>query len=183
MSRFFKSWRAGNDGRSGEREAHHLLPRQAFADTAARSLRLLRGLHVPVTLFAVRLPPGVIAEAEACVSAILQPFGAVGRLPDGRIGLLYLGPHSPGRAGERTLATHLLARIARRLGERGWEAMSRGVELSAAHAWADAIQQPAELLRALGEHSTPHRMARPGSDAAVEPGCDAHLSSARPPQM
>jgi len=183
MSRFFKAWRAGEDDRPLDREGRNLLPRQAFAEALARSLRLLHRIHVPITLFAVGLPAEGLVEAESCVSATLLPFGVVGRLADGRIGLLYLGPHSPGEAGERALATHLLAKIAGRLGEQGWGSLSRKVELSAAHAWTDALEQPAELLHALAERGTPYRMADVGKNAAVEPGRDAHLTRGRPPQM
>ena len=130
MSRFFGARGTSGGDPAREREVRHLLPRHAFAAALAHSLRLLRSIHVPITLFAVQLPvPGPI-EADECVSAALLPFGVVGRLPDGRIGLLYLGPHSPGEAGEQALAAHLLAKVVGHLRAQGWEALGRGVRLA-----------------------------------------------------
>ena len=149
-------------------EARHLLPRQAFAASIAHTLRLLRSIHVPVTLFAVYLPAPGLGAADESVSAALLPFGVVGRLPDGRIGLLYLGPHTLGEAGDRALSTHLLDKIERRLRDNGWGSLCPGVKLTAVHAWTDAIAHPSHLLQALDDR-------RAVSTTIGEAG-DAHAS-------
>jgi hypothetical protein len=151
MSRFFRTGTRGGDDRALDDEAGHLLPRHAFAASLAHSLRLLRSIHVPLTLFAVQLPAQGIVAADETVSATLLPFGVVGRLPDGRIGLLYLGPHTLGEAGGRALSTHLLDKIERRLRDHGWGALCPGVRLTAVQVWSDAIAHPSHLLQALDQ--------------------------------
>jgi hypothetical protein len=183
MSRFFRTRGARADDPAREREPRHLLPRHAFAAALARSLRLLRSIHVPITLFAVALPARGAVEADACVTAALLPFGVVGRLPDGRIGLLYLGPHSPGEAGAEALAAQLLAKVVRHLRERGWEALSGGVRLAAARAWTDAIARPAELLQALEDRGPTHKTARARTDAALPPGPEAPVRRDGTPRL
>jgi len=183
MSRFFRARGTSDGDPAREREARYLLPRHAFVAALAHSLRLLRSIHVPITLFAVQLPvPGAI-EADECVSAALLPFGVVGRLPDGRIGLLYLGPHSPGEAGKQALAEHLRAKILRHLRDRGWEALSRGVKLTMAHAFTDAIAQPAELLQALAERCPAHGRAGAQAAEAAPPSAGAPAGRGGTPRM
>jgi len=151
MSPFFGTGSTREDDRAVADEAGQLLPRHAFAASVAHSLRLLRSIHVPVTLFAVHLPARGLAAADESVSATLLPFGVVGRLPDGRIGLLYLGPHTLGEAGDRALSTHLLDKIERRLRDHGWGSLCSGLEMTAVHAWTDAIAEPARFLQALDQ--------------------------------
>ncbi len=155
-------------------EARHLLPRQAFATAVAHSLRLLRSIHVPVTLFAVRLPAPGLGVADESVSAALLPFGVVGRLPDGRIGLLYLGPHTLGEAGDRALSRHLLDKIERRLRDHSWDALCPGVKLTAVHTWTDAIAHPSHLLEALDDRRAVSTTIGEAHDAHASPHAGRH---------
>ncbi|MFI4989024.1 MAG: hypothetical protein ACHQF3_16480 [Alphaproteobacteria bacterium] len=115
---------------------------------------MLRHIHVPVTLFAVHLPARGVVEADDTIGEALSPLGIVGRLPDGRIGLLYLGPHTLGADGDRALCGHILGKIERRLRDQGWGPLCRGLSLTAVHSWGDAIAQPAQLLKGLDARST-----------------------------
>jgi hypothetical protein len=162
MSRFFRARRTSADDPARDREARQLLPRHAFDAALAHTLRLLRCIHVPITLFAVQLPARGPMEADECVCTALLPFGVVGRLPDGRIGLLYLGPHSRGEAGECALAERLLAKVVQHLRDQGWEALSREARLMTAHTWTDAIAGPAELLEALDDRHPARKPIFPG---------------------
>jgi hypothetical protein len=168
---FFASIGPRGKSRAPQREARDILPRHAFEAALANSLRLLRRIHVPLTLFAVRLPAQGLTEAEAVVGDALSPLGVLGRLPDGRIGLLYLGPRAPDAHGEDALSRHVLAKIEKRLQDRGWGSLCRGVRLYAAHAWADVVSGPAELIAALdyGRVAHPPALTREAERCVLRP--------------
>lgn len=122
-----------------------------FAASLDRTLGLLGGVHAGITLFAVSLRAAEPA-AEAVMAAALSPLGAVGRLPDGRIGLGYLGPGGgaggDGPATERLIAS-VRARVATRLIEEGRHGDAERLEVSATHAWTDRVKSAAALIRRL----------------------------------
>lgn len=151
--------------RAPETEPRYLLPRHDFEATLARNLRLLRGIHIPMTLFAVRLPARGLIDAEEAVGDALSLLGMVGRLACGRIGLLYLGPHALGAAGDEALTAHVLGKVERRLHDLGWGSLCRNIQFWAIHAWTDAIADASELLRALDDRKT--RRTAPGRAAGA----------------
>jgi hypothetical protein len=110
---------------------------------------MLRGVHVPVSLFAVSLGDGGRIEAAEIAAEALSQFGPVGKLIDGRVGLLYLGPRSPNANGDSLLTSHVFSRVEKRLQERGWGGLCRSLELAAVHGWTDEIAGAADLLRSL----------------------------------
>ncbi len=173
MSLFSKARAVAAGSSAPEEKARRLWPRHAFEASMAYSLRLLRQSHVPLTLFAVELPARGLVEANDAVGEALSPLGVVGRLPDGRIGLLYLGPHSLGADAEQVLARHILDKIEGRLRDQGWGPLCRGLKLTAAHAWSDAIAGPAQLLAKLDERRGPYTLT------AREPRGDARPHQAR----
>ena len=126
-----------------------LLPWHAFESEIGRSLRMLRGWHIPVSIFAVRLGEVARGAAADAVGEAIGRFGTVGRLADGSIGLLYLGPRSREQGGDAILAGQVQKSIERRLHERGWAALSHRLELVAAHGWTDEIGGSTELVRML----------------------------------
>ena len=127
-----------------------LLPWHAFDADIERSLRMLRGVHIPVSMFAVGLGDVARRSAADAIGDALGRYGPVGRLADGRIGLLYLGPRSREQNGDAILANQVQKSIERRLHERGWSALVQSLELAAAHGWSDEIFGSVELIRMLG---------------------------------
>lgn len=148
MSLFSALLRNTSHPGDGSHDAN-LLPWHAFNAAIDHSLRMLRGLHIPVSLFAVRTAGRPTAEAADVIGEALSQFGSVGRLADSSIGLLYLGPRSPETGGDDALANHIFRRVERRLHERGWSGVCGGLELSAVHRWTDHVSGAAELMRAL----------------------------------
>ena len=124
---------------------------RGFESALARCLELLDGVHTGLTLFAVgwrgSSPPPPPAE-QAVVSA-LSPLGSVGRLSDGRIGMVYLGPGGGDGVGTETLRGYVLNRLAGRLTEQGWGACAALLDLSAAHGWTDQGATAARMIAAL----------------------------------
>ena len=123
------------------------LPR--FEIMLGHCLNLLRGSHTRVTLFAVEPPGTVPAEIEAVIGDALAPLGTVGRLPDGRIGLVYLGPHGNGEAGTGALHAYVSERIGRRLMDRVWDRHRPTVKIAAVDRWTDNVRSARELIEAL----------------------------------
>lgn len=131
-----------------------LMSSRGFELAVEHCLELLEGAHVAVTLFAVGWrssspPPPLV---ERVVADALTPLGSVGRLPDGRIALLYLGPRGDGgrtAAGTDALRSYVLNRILHRLTEKGWSVSAAALELTATHVWTDQGVSAAALLRRL----------------------------------
>lgn len=115
------------------------------------TLDLLSGVHSGITLFAVSwlLPPP--SEVEMATAATLSPLGSVGRLPDGRIGLGYVEPRSPG--GDEVHPDTLLAlvrdRVERRLTDAGWSRYAWATRLTTARGWTDEIDGVSDLVARL----------------------------------
>ncbi len=133
----------------------------SFETEIERSLRLLRQLRLPVSLFALPLHdrPG----AEAAAAHALAGLGTVGRLPDGRLGLLYLGPRARGAEGEAQLVKLLYERITRALEEAGRPEAAPAI--AAIHGWTDELWSAGLLLAAL---AAPAGAARPaGGESAI----------------
>lgn len=112
-------------------------------------LNLLRGSHTRVTLFVVEPPRPVPVEVEAVIGDALAAMGRVGRLPGGRIGLVYLGPHGSDDRGRRALQAYVADRIGRRLLDRGWGFLLPSVGLAAVDRWSDDVRRPRDLIDAL----------------------------------
>lgn len=140
-------------------DSANLLPWHAFDTAIERSLRMLRGVHIPVSFFAVQLGTGGAAAAEVVGEALSQ-FGPVGWLADGTVGLLYLGPRPPEKDGDTVLTSRVFSRVERRLQECGWAALCRGLELAAVHGWTDEIDGSGDLVRALAQHRAGYVPAR-----------------------
>lgn len=137
-------------GRTAERDdSPALMPWHAFDATIERSLRMLRGVHIPISFFAVRLSQASFAEAVGLIGDALSQFGPVGRLADGSVGLLYLGPRKPGPEGDSALAQHVRGRIESRLREHGWPMLVNQIEFAVAHGWTDEVDSVEDLVRTL----------------------------------
>lgn len=132
-----------------------------FAAALDRSLGLLGGAKVGITLFAVsHRGAGAGGEGEGAdiaidtfVVAALSPLGVVGRLPDGRIGLGYLGPGGEGGEAAERLIASVHGRVASRLIEEGRSAEAERLEIAAVHARTDRIRSAARLIAGLPEAS------------------------------
>ena len=129
-------------------EDNVLLSWPAFESSAERNLRILRSIHVPVSAFTIG-PVGAIQGPPAeVIGEALNPMGTVGRLRNGSIGFLFLGPH--GRQGDVDLTQFLRERVAGRLKDRGWPVVARSLEIAGAHGWTDGITGLGDLFRVAG---------------------------------
>lgn len=124
---------------------------QAFEVAINHSLRLVHDVHIPVSLFAVRLAERKHRAATEVIGQALAEFGMVGLLSEGSIGLLYLGPHRPGGEGDAALTESVVGRIAQRLQEQGWAALCPSLKVMVAHGWTDEINGSADLVVALAQ--------------------------------
>lgn len=124
--------------RAALEDGEALLPWYAFEAVIERSLAMLRGVHIPLSLFVIRSQRIIEGETTAAIAASWCRFGTVGRLPDARIGLLYLGPHE--RPGDAVLAEYLRRRIERYL---------PAFDLAVAQGWSDEIEGADDLLNLL----------------------------------
>lgn len=137
----------GPAGRAGDSST--LLPWHAFDGAVAHSLRMLRGVHIPVSFFALRLGGAGDSAAAETVGASLCQLGPVGRLADGSIALLYLGPRKPAPEGDAALTAMVRARIEARLKESGWSMLAGQMEFTVFHGWTDEVGHTSDLVRAL----------------------------------
>jgi hypothetical protein len=134
-------------GRAGDNST--LLPWHAFDSAVEHSLRMLRGVHIPVSFFALRLgAAGASAAAEAVGDALCQ-LGPVGRLADGSIALLYLGPRKTEPEGDAALSAMVRGRIEARLKESGWPKLATQIEFTVFHGWTDEVGHTSDLVRVL----------------------------------
>jgi len=115
-----------------------LLPWYAFEAVIERSLAMLHGVHIELSLFVIRSDRTIEGGAMAAIAASWCRFGAVGRLPDASIGLFYLGPHE--RRGGTALADHLRRRVEHHL---------RASDLVIAQGWSDEVDGASDLLNLL----------------------------------
>lgn len=123
----------------------------SFEAAVARNLHMLHGIHVPVSLFAIG-PRGLTQGSPALVIGdALYGLGTSGRLPDGRVGFFYLGPHGSQVDGgdEGGLTAFLRRRIGTRLENRGWSAVARDLKLSVGQGWTDETKRASELVAQL----------------------------------
>ena len=146
--------------RTPARPVDHIASWSAFRSEIERSLGLLCHMRLQVSLFSVRIAGMPDAAAAAIVESLIR-LGSVGRLWDGTIGLLYLGPRAPGSAGDVTLMRHVHDLIEQKLAVQGFAALGGRIEVSATHAWTDTISGVEELARPLVEaaslEATPRR--------------------------
>mgnify|MGYP001552551537 FL=1 len=119
------------------------------------SLLALRCTHLRVSLFAVGL--GTQSRAGGAVARALAALGPVGRLPDGSLGLLYLGPRPCGISSEAPLVETVRRRVQAALGG----AERHGVQplIAAVHAWSDELAGVGALLQLLLAWETPLHLA------------------------
>lgn len=115
-----------------------LLPWYAFESAIDRSLAMLRGVHIPLSLFVIRSHRIIQGETTAAIAAAWCRFGTMGRMPDASIGLLYLGPHE--RHGDAALLAHLRREI---------ERLMPAFDLAVAQCWSDELDGASDLLHLL----------------------------------
>lgn len=110
-----------------------------------RTIALLAGQHfLRISLFRLDFSGVAACRLGSRVREALQPLGMICTLPDGSLGLLYVGPRAGEQddmALERTMAekiNRLMARVA--------PSEARLASITAAHRWADEIDGADELI-------------------------------------
>lgn len=126
-----------------------ILSVRGFELALGYSLDLLSGVHTGVTLMAISWPEQAPLDVEAAAAAALLPLGNVGRLPDGRIGVAYLGPRGHDDAGATALSAYVRRRLQMRLSEVGFRRDAERVRVVAVHEWTDRVAGARALIAAL----------------------------------
>ncbi|MFN4283877.1 MAG: hypothetical protein ACK4NA_14665 [Alphaproteobacteria bacterium] len=131
----------------------------AFLRQIERSIALLGGQHfLRISLF--RLQFVGAADIGARARQALATLGMIGELPDGSLGLLFVGPRAAGQddlAVERMVADKLNQALAQAA-----PSAARLLSLTAAHRFADEIGGVDDLIdEALFVAATRRSLARP----------------------
>lgn len=117
----------------------------AFLRQIERSIALLSGQHfLRVSLFRLAFVGGGAAMIGARAQQALGALGLVGQLPDGALGLLFVGPRPAGRddlAVERMVADRL-----NQVQTLATPSAARLLSITAAHRWADEIDGTDDLI-------------------------------------
>lgn len=132
----------------------------AFLRQVERSIALLGGQHfLRVSLFRLAFVGVGAAEIGPRARQALAALGMIGDLPDGSLGLLFVGPRAAGQddlAVERMVADKLNRALASSA-----PSAARLLSLTAAHRFADEIGGADDLIdEALFVTATRHGLAR-----------------------
>jgi len=133
----------------------------AFLRQIERSIALLGGQHfLRVSLFRLEFVGAAATGVGARARQALGPLGMVGDLPDGSLGLLFVGPRPAGQddlAVERMVADKLNQALTL-----APPSAARLLSVTAAHRWADEIDGADDLIdEALFVSATRSSLSRP----------------------
>jgi hypothetical protein len=131
-------------GRWWSRPKRDVAPLADTLDAMAQQLARHRQSHLPVSLVVVRLEPGLPAQRLRAMLGELAAFGPAGALPEGGVGLLYIGEPDGGRRRDAWLDA-----VTRLLRELGTTPGLRRMRVATAHRWTDALTGVNELFAAL----------------------------------
>jgi hypothetical protein len=116
-----------------------------FLDQVERHIALLCGQRfLRISLFRLEFVGVAAAEIGPRARRALRSFGLVGILPDGNLGLLYVGPRPAGQEDmdvERVVTDKLNHELARTA-----PSDARLLSVTASHRWADEINGAGELI-------------------------------------
>lgn len=120
---------------------------EPFFDNVAAACRLLRSMHLRLSVFVVR-PVGMSTRAAAArLTGALGAYGLIGTLPHGRVGFLHLDRCRVSDRGDEAVGTFVRGRVDDALGT-GWTR-----RLTALHYWTDEMPDPDDLLTWLDEEA------------------------------
>lgn len=122
-------------------------PANEFLGQAERALGLLRGQHaLRLSLFRCVMSQPVQDAVVAALDAGLRAHGLVGRLADGAVAILYVGPRGTATTADQAVERQIVERIRQELACLPGAGSLRDVEV--AHRWADEIDDVRDLLDA-----------------------------------
>lgn len=163
--------------------------RVAVESTFAREIdRLLRALglsNIRLTLLAIaaREPSRDFLEDAACLA--LGSSALVGILPEGSVGVLYVGPRRDGEGADRDVVNDIARQIRTALSTQFPAGGEPPLYLRAVHRWTDEVESAHDLIRMLPQIPARRTSAReppsephPTSPAAA-PGLDRPGTLAR----
>ena len=134
----------------------------AFGEQADQALRRLGLQHLRISLFRL----GADRRGRRSVASVLDRLpGYAGRLPDGTIGFLYIGPRPQGPDADRRLTETIEHRLRTDLAARPPQRQPAVTIDLSLHRWSDEIVDATVLLDELGR--LPVRS--PGRDDPVGP--------------
>ncbi|MBI1209398.1 MAG: hypothetical protein GC191_19195 [Azospirillum sp.] len=126
-----------------------LMSKHHWEAAIAHWLAQLEGVEAKVSLFGIELPFPILTEVEAIVVETLLPLGGVGRMGDGRIGLICFGPWGSDRVSGEFLHRCLQNRLYRRLSRRGYGHYARTLRIASVHTWTERVEHADALIEAL----------------------------------
>ncbi len=113
------------------------------------TLHSLGSARLPLSLYALSVPgvaPDVLALAA---TRALGLVGAVGRLADGSVGFLYIGPHAAKASRQRALSERIAGALRTALAEGSARTTAWPVVLHAVHGWSDEFGGARTLIDGL----------------------------------
>ncbi|MBI1206558.1 MAG: hypothetical protein GC191_04620 [Azospirillum sp.] len=131
-------------------ELHGALSSEEFAARLDHHLGMLSAFSTNVALFAVEAATTGSTAIETAIVEALVPLGSVGRLPDGRIGLVRYAGSRGGEFRAENLRHYLRERLTHHLGDCGW-ARAAEVRVAGVHSWTDCVGDAGDLIAALPE--------------------------------
>lgn len=133
---------------------------EPFFDNVSVACRLLRTMHLRLSVFAVRPVEMSARCAAARLTSALGAYGLIGTLPRGRVGFLHLDRCRVSERGDEAVGTFVRERIDDALGM-GWTR-----RLAALHYWTDEMPDPGDLLARLDEKTGEAGAFRPMATSA-----------------
>lgn len=162
-----------------------LLPRRIhrgesrrFEATVDRILDALGVANIRLSLFAVAVDGARPVDVVRALSARLAPSHVVGRLADGLVGILYLGPRPNGIDADLEVERAVANRIADALRRPAIAGGFPPFRIRSAHCWTDGIAGAADLIDALGDLSWLRPLPANGDIARIFNGLDGANSAA-----
>lgn len=170
-----------------------LLPRRAyrresrrFEATVDRILDALGVANVRLSLFAVAVDGSRAVDVVRALTARLAPSHIVGRLENGLVGILYLGPRPGGADADLGVERAVAGRIADALRRPAVAGGFPPFRIRSAHRWTDEIGAARDLIDALGDLSWLRPLPANGDLERIFDGLDGansvagHGAPARP---
>lgn len=130
-----------------------LIARSAGASAFVREIdRLLHALgvaNVRLTLLAIATRELSRDFLEDAARLALGSFALVGILPEGSVGVLYVGPRRAGEGADRDVVNDIGRQIREALTAQSPTGGERPLYLRAVHRWTDEIESAHDLIRML----------------------------------
>ncbi len=111
-----------------------------------QTLRTLGSARLPLSLYSVSIRGVPSDTAHAAVRQDLELVGRVGRLADGSVGFLYIGPRAVGERQRRILSDRITRDVRSAMRRWSFGRDTAPVQLRAVHRWSDELSDAEQLI-------------------------------------